>query len=332
MTTLKDIAKACGLSITQVSRALNNHKDVSEETKIKVSEIAIQMGYVKNMSAQRLAMQISNQIALVVKGIEDENELMEYNSVYPILCGSTKYATQHNYEIAMYIIQDDIKSYVKYFQQKGIGKAILFGFEYNDIRFLELLESHYTCVCIDIPIEKENKGCVITDNTLYASYAVEALIKSGKKNVAMINGKSQAIVSIEREAGYLVALRNHNLEHRQKYIFDGNFDRVKAESLTFQIMKDYPDINGFFCASDYMAMGCMNALQALGKKIPQDVGVIGFDNIPMSRFIKPSLSTVSQNDFNKGYEAAKLLIGICENSTNTNVTRLSCSLEIRQSI
>ncbi|OON92193.1 MAG: hypothetical protein ATN32_09895 [Candidatus Epulonipiscium fishelsonii] len=332
MVTLKDIAKASGLSITQVSRALNNHTDVSDDTKVKVNKIATSMGYVKNMSAQRLAMQLSNQIAIVVKGIEKETELMEYNSVYPIVCGANKYANHNNYEIAMYIIPDDINSYVNYFQQKGIGKAILFGFEYNDKRFLELLESQYICVCIDIPIEKENKGCVVTDNTLYATYAVEALIKSGKKTIAMINGKSQAIVSIERKAGYLAALSNYNLEHRQKYIFNGNFDRAKTEHLTLQIMKDYPDINGFFCASDYMAMGCMNALQTIGKKIPQDVGIIGFDNIPISKFIKPSLSTVSQNDFKKGYEAAKLLINICENKATQKTTSLSCSLELRESI
>lgn len=332
MIRLKDIAQAAGMSVTQVSRALNDHNDVSEETKIKIRELAKKMGYVKNVAAQKLVMQVSNQIALVIKGIENAGDTMEYNAIYPILCGINQYTNKVGYELIVYILQENIENYTDYFQQKGITAAILCGFDYDDEKLHELLETNSACVCIDIPIEGHKKGCVITNNTLYASQAVEALIHSGKKNIAMISGTPHAMVSIEREAGYRVALRKHKMDIKEEYITNGDFKKKSAREATYEILKQYPEIDGFFCASDYMALGCMEAIQNIGKSVPKDIGVIGFDNIPITKYVKPKLSTVAQDDYQKGYEAAKLLIELVKGEENQKTVTLSCEMKIRESI
>lgn len=332
MVKLKDIAQAAGVSVTQVSRALNNHSDVSEDTKRKVKEIAKEMGYIKNTTAQKLVMQVSNQIALVIKGFTNPSNSVEYNSIYPLLCGINRYINEVDHELVVYMLQENTESYTEYFQSKGIQGAILFGFDYDDKKLHELLETNYPCVCIDIPIQGKNKGCVIINNTLYATQAVEALIVSGKKHIAMISGTPKAIVSIEREAGYRIALHKHNFTLQKGYICDGNFRQKRAKELTRELLQTYPEIDAFFCASDYMALGCMEMLREMGKSIPQDIAVIGFDNMPITKYVTPKLSTVSQNDEQKGYEAAKLLVDIMHRDIEDKTVILSCEIKLRESV
>ncbi len=332
MVKLKDVAKAAGMSVTQVSRALNNYDDVNEETKTRIKAIAKEMGYVKNITAQKLATGTSNQITFVIKGLDDRSNLVEYNSIYPILCGINGYTSQLQYEVVVYIVQEKVNSYVDYFKDKGINNAILFGFEYDDEAFIELINSTYTLVCIDIPIDGENKGCVITNNTFYATQAVDLLYKSGKQNIAMISGKNQAIVSIEREAGYRVALQKNKKIVDETLILNGEFREQKAKEVTLQVLKDHPEIDGFFCASDYMAIGCMEAIKSINKRIPEDIAVIGFDNMPVSRYVTPSLTTVAQDDYKKGYQAAELMSSLMKRECETKTVLMNCEIKIRASI
>ncbi len=328
--TLKDVAKAANMSVTQVSRALNNHDDVSEETKLRIQTLANEMGYVKNITAKKLAMQETREVVLVLKGFEDPSNMVEYNSIYPMLFGANKVISEAEQELVVHIFPDSIKSYVSYCMNKGIDKAIFSGFDYDDERLKELVDSKITCVFVDIPIEGEKKGCVITNNTMYSTQAVEALLESGKENIAMISGTSHAIVSIEREAGYKIALSKKKKEAYN--ILSGDFDKKKAKEITVEMLNNHPEIDGFFCASDYMALGCIEGIESLGKRVPEDVGVIGFDNIPISRYTKPTLSTVAQDDIKKGYEAAKLLMKLDKGEATNKTVVLECEVIKRDSI
>ena len=332
MVKLKDVAKASGMSVTQVSRALNDYDDVNEETKARIKAVAKELGYVKNVTAQKLATGMSNQIAVVIKGLDDYSNLVEYNSIYPILCGVNAYTSKANYEVVVFILQEEVNSYIRYFKDKGIQQAILFGFDYDDVRFVELIQSDYTCVCIDIQIEGRNKGSVITNNTFYAAQAVELLFKSGKQNIAMMSGKSHAVVSIEREAGYRVAVQKHQQVINEAYILNGEFQEIKARELMLSLLEEHPEVDGIFCASDYMALGCMDAIKSVGKKIPDDIAIVGFDNVPVARYVTPSLSTVAQDDYQKGYKAAELLANILNKTVENTTVFLECELKIRESV
>ncbi len=328
--TLKDVALAANMSVTQVSRALNNCDDVSEATKKRIQQLANDMGYIKNITAKNLAMSIKNEIALVLKGFEDPSNAVDYNPIYPILCGVNSVATEKDQTVVVHILPDSITSYVNYFRNKGIQKAVLYGFDYDDKRLEELLNSNICCVFIDLYADNDKKGCVVINNTLYSTKAVEALINAGKSNILMVSGTKHPIVSLEREAGYKIAL-----EKAGKKIYDiirADFSKQKAKNAIFEQLKEHPEIDGIFSASDYMALGCIDALQEMGKKIPEDVSIIGFDNIPVSRYLNPPLSTVSQDDMLKGVEAAKLLLDIENNTQQSNVKMLTCEVKIRDSV
>lgn len=329
---LKDVAERAGLSVTQVSRALNGHDDVSPATKERIREIAQEMGYIKNVAAQKLATQTSNQIALVIKGMEHDNSCNEYSLMYSVIRGIEGYTSTIDYDLTIYALRDNVTSYLDFFAAKGITSAIMSGFDYNDPQLAEVLESHIPCVCIDIPVTGDNNGCVITNNVHYAYQAVEALIKSGKKNIAMINGKDTAIVSMEREMGYKIALTKNHIPLEKKWILKGEFDRKIAREITLEMIEKYPEIDGFFCASDYMAVGCIEAINKVGKKIPEEIGVIGFDDIPIAAYLTPTLSTVRQDNYKKGYVAAQIIHQIIRQEDKPRTITLECELKLRGSI
>jgi len=332
MITLKDIAKKAGLSVTQVSRALNGHEDVSDQTKQRVRAIANEMGYIKNAVAHRLVTGTSNQIAFVVQGFDNKVKEEEYNEFYAILNGIYQFGSEHKYETVLYIIKSSQQSYVQFFREKGIQNAVMYGFNYDDAKLLDLLETSYNIVCIDILVAAKNKGCVVVDNTHYSMLAVEALLRSGKSNIALITGNQHAMVSLEREAGYRIALQKQKIAINGDYVVDANFSQKVAFQKTLELLKKHPQLDGFFCISDYMALGCLEAIQSLGKVIPKDIAVIGFDDILVSRYTTPKLSTINQNNYSKGFEAAKLVDALKREDYVTTTIILSCELKLRDSI
>lgn len=331
MVNLKDIAKECGVSLTQVSRALNDRDDVSEKTKILVRETADRMGYVKNINAQILATKESNQIALMIYGV-DEDKNSEPSIIYNIIKGVNRFAKENGLEAVVYLNEDPKISYRSFCRQRGITGIILFGVNYEDENFKEIIASDFPCVVIDIPTEGKNKGSVVVNNIYYSMEATNQLIARGRKKIAMMCGHGYSMVDVERKAGYKMALENHNMPIDEEIIVFGDFDSEKAYDKTRELFKAHPDIDGIYCASDFMALGTIQALKEMGRKVPWDVSVFGFDGIMMGEFVNPALSTIRQNNLKKGYLAAKLLRDILEGEAETNTVVVPCEVVLRESV
>lgn len=331
MVKLKDIAKECGISMTQVSRALNDRDDVSEETKILVRQTADRLGYVKNINAQILATKESNQIALMIYGV-DRDKNSEPSIIYNIIKGVNRFAKENGLEAVVYLNENPEISYRTFCRQRGITGIILFGVNYEDQSYKEIIESDFPCVVIDIPAEGKNKGSVVVNNIYHSMEATNQIIKKGRKKIAMMCGHGHSMVDVERKAGYRMALENHNIPVVSDLIVYGDFDSDKAYEKTKELFTKYPDIDGIYCASDFMALGTIRALKDMGKKLPQDVSVFGFDGIMLGEFIKPALSTIKQNNLQKGYLAAKLLRDILNKEVESNTIVVPCDLVLRESV
>ncbi len=330
MVGLKDIAAACGLSVTQVSRALNDNDDVSKKTKIRVREVANQLGYVKNINARILATKDSNQLAVIINGI-DNDENSEPSITYNIMKGINHYAREHNYEAVIYLNEKDDLSYESFCRQRGIKGVIIFGANYEDASFQALLHSNFPSVAIDNFVEGENKGCVIINNFHYSMLATEHLIECGRKRIAMLSGHGHSLVEIERRSGYEAALSKNGLPIDTSLIVNANFDTHKAYLVTKALFKKYSNIDGIFCASDFMALGALRAIKELDIKVPYDVSIFGFDGILLGDYSSPPLSTIKQNNFMKGYQAAKILHDIFENRNYERTVVVPCELVIKGS-
>lgn len=331
MVNLKDIARECGVSMTQVSRALNDRSDVSEKTKLLVRETAERLGYVKNINAQILATKESNQIALMIYGV-DEDKNSEPSIIYNIIKGVNRFAKENGLEAVVYLNEEADISYLSFCRQRGITGIILFGVNYEDQNFKEIIASDFPCVVIDIPVEGKNKGSVVVNNIYFSMEATVHLIRRGRRRIAMMCGHGHSMVDVERKAGYRMALENHGIEIDPSIVVYGDFDSEVAYARTKELFTEHPDVDGLYCASDFMALGAIRALKEIGKAIPEDVSVFGFDGIMMGEFVNPSLSTVKQNNLKKGYLAAKLLRDILRKEVESHTVVVPCEIVLRESV
>ncbi|MGW9103266.1 LacI family DNA-binding transcriptional regulator [Priestia megaterium] len=332
MTTIKDIARVAGVSVTTVSRALNGYFDVNEKTKQKILAVAKELDYSPNTLARGLVMKKSKTIGLLVSGMSKEN--VKDNFTFEVLCGINETASKLGYDLILFntnTTKQREKTYAQLCRERRVDGAIVQGIRKDDPYLKEILESDISCVLIDIPFQTDSVGYVTTDNIQGAKKAVEHLIQQGRKNIGMVNGHQSAYVSEERLKGYKEKLTEYNLPIREEWIVDGGFEEAKSESSTYTLLEQHKEIDALFCASDVMALGALRACKKIGKSVPGDISIVGYDNIALASYCTPPLTTIGQEIYNIGAEAADLLINMLE-GTSTNMRRyVDTQLIVRES-
>jgi LacI family transcriptional regulator len=332
MTTIKDIAKTAGVSVTTVSRALNGYSDVNEKTRQKIIKIAEDLKYSPNTLARGLVMNRSKTIGLLVSGMDRSS--VKDNFTYQVLSGVNECISERGYDLVLFSTtstKQREKTYSQLCRERRVDGAILSGIKIDDPYLNEVVESNIPCVLIDIPIQSETVGFVTTDNVLGAKKAVRHLIEQGHKNIAIINGHDQAFVSKQRLKGYKEALKAANLPVNNYWIVSGEFSEDKAQEKSLELLKQFPEITAIFCASDLMALGVLKAAKILGLEVPSKLSVIGYDNILLASYSTPSLTTIAQDIIELGYQASRLLIDMLEGESNSRECILDTELIIRES-
>jgi LacI family transcriptional regulator len=334
MATIKDIAKKAGVSITTVSRALNGYDDVSEETRRKIRQIAEELSYSPNVLARSLVSRRTHTIGLILSDINRAGAKDSF--AYELLCGINDRAGELNYDLLLFSTSPTKqmeKSYHALCKERKVDGAILSGLRLDDPYLQEVIQQEsFPCVLIDIPETGANVGHVTSDNRNGALLAVRHLLENGHRRIAMINGHDQAHVSRERLEGYREALEKSGLPFEPELVFDGGFTEEGGAEATYQILLKHPDVTAIFCASDLMALGAMRALERMGRKVPDDVSIVGFDDINIAAYCSPKLTTIRQDKYELGYQAAQLLIDMLENRTKNRKILLSNQLIIRESV
>lgn len=332
MATIKDIARITGFSVTTVSRALNGYSDVSEQTKMKIKSAASELNYSPNALARSLVMNKTKTIGLLVSGLTRES--VKDNFTYEVICGINDYVGQIDYDLVVFntsTTKQKEKSYTQLCRERRVEGVIIQGIKTDDIYLQEIINSDIPCVLVDIPIETETVGYVTTDNIHGAKQAVKYLIDNGHKHIAMINGHSKAIVSQLRYEGYKQALEDAGIEVNEEYIEDGAYKEDIALKVAKELLINNSDITAIFCASDLMALGVLKAAKELNLDVPRQLSVIGFDDIVLASYTTPTLTTISQDKYQMGYEATKLLISILQGDKVKHSRILKNNLIIRES-
>ncbi|MBX9984369.1 LacI family transcriptional regulator [Priestia sp. Y58] len=332
MTTIKDIARVAGVSVTTVSRALNGYSDVNEKTRQKIAAVARELNYSPNTLARGLVMQKSKTIGLLVSGISRES--VKDNFTFEVLCGVNERASTLGYDLILFntnTMMQREKTYTQLCRERRVDGAIIQGIKKEDPYLKEVVESDIPCVLVDIPVHSNSVGYVTTDNALGAKKAVEHLASLGHKHIGMINGHEDAFVSQERLNGYTEALKECGLSFRPEWVVSGNFEEKKAEKAAQELINRHKEVTAIFCASDLMALGALKACKELGLHVPKEMSIVGYDNIVLASYSSPNLTTVGQEVYQIGYEAADLLIEMLEGK-ETNMKRyLDTKLIIRES-
>lgn len=334
--SIKDVAKKAGVSISTVSRALNGYKDISDETKKRILKIAQEMEYYPNLTAKTLSSKKKCNIAIILSGLLDD---LSVNNEYNLLLmrGAYQYAFQHNLEIATYAINSELqeqKSYEQFCKEHSLSGALLYGLKTTDSYCNSLPNSTLPCVTVDITVEGDNVGNVVTDDTAAFQELTQYMIDKGHRKFVIVHGRKSAMVSVERLAGAYKALEDNGIELSKERIIYTNFEGEKA----YSGVKEYlgkcgkEDVTAFLCMSDITAIGTIRAIKEMGYSVPEDFSVVGFDGIYASKCIVPLLTTVDQNVERKGYCAAKLLNEMLSKETEKKRIVVEHSIHYRDSI
>jgi LacI family transcriptional regulator len=332
MTTIKDIAKAAGVSVTTVSRALNGYSDVSVKTREKIMSIAKDLKYSPNTLARGLVMNKSKTIGLLVSGMNRESEKDQIT--FLILSGINESLSEKEYDLVLFntnSTKQREKTYTQLCRERRVDGVIIQGIKTDDPYLKEVVESDIPCVLIDIPIHSDQVGYVTTDNVSGAKKAVEYLIGLGHTNIALVNGHSKAFVSQRRQEGYICAITDNNLTVNSHWIVNGQFEEAAAKEAALKLLAENREITAVFCASDLMALGVIKAAKELGLNVPGDLSVVGYDDILLASYSSPPLTTISQNFFQLGLQAANLLINILEEKAEPHVIMMRTKLVERGS-
>ena len=327
--SIKDVAREAGVSITTVSRALNGYSDVSEKTKEKIQEVVAQLNYAPDVSARALGGKADTTIALLVSDLLPTNES---GFVYGLISGLFYQCNKLGCEFVL-LITDNMKqqkmSFLQLCKRKNLSGVVVSGLKKDDHYYHEIINTDIPCAIIDMETYGKNK-CEITINNLQASQeAVEYLINLGHEKIGMLAGSQEAEVSGERYMGYEQSLKKAGISIVPKYIRHCDFREDKAYEATKDLLKKFPEITALFCASDLMAIGAIRGIMDMGKRVPDDISIIGFDDIPLAPYFSNGITTIRQSPQQMGQEGGQAVWNMIQGEVIDKKIILSHELIIR---
>ena len=329
--TIRDVAKKAGVSITTVSKALNDYPDVNPETRSRIQEIARQMNYVPNVAGRSMGGRVDKVIGLL---INDLRPIDPSGSVYGILSGVCHACQDNNIEFILMTTdsrQQTQRTLKVLCLRKQLTGLICAGFRLQDPYLQQLDEIDIPCAFIDIRTDNPDVLDVTMDNERAAYEAVSFLIKNGRQNIALVNGGPDADVSILRGSGYRWALEEAHLPVRPDRMLSANFDASMAYQKTKELLDRDPAVDALFCASDLMALGACRAIEEKGLTVGEQIAVVGFDDIPVARYLYGGLTTIRQDFYLMGYMAGKAIYQKIEGQHDVHVDHMMYELVVRGS-
>lgn len=289
MVTIKDIAKLANVSHTTVSRALNNSPLIKEPTKRKILEIAAQLNYSPNFNAKSLVMQKSYTIGLFFTSISDGTS----SSFLAETIKGVNRVIGHEYNLYVRGI-DDYKEYSSINRQRFDG-IILMSQSVSDNPFIyHVKQMKIPLVVLNRDIEDDVIINILSDDKVGSRKAVEYVIQNGHRKIAIIEGKAGFKSAQQRKEGYLEALIEENIPINKAYTVEGNFDMESGYNKMEQLLSLPNPPTAVFCSNDDMAIGAINAIFAKGLNVPNDISIVGFDDIGFAQYTNPSLTTVKR--------------------------------------
>jgi LacI family transcriptional regulator len=306
MVTIKDVARLSGVSIKTVSRVVNDMPEVSPDTRQKVQQVILELGYQPNTMARSLVNGRTNTVGVVIHRSADY--IFTHPFFNEVLRGIAEVLSANNFNLLLYLSHEEAP-YVRLFSQRLADGIILMSIPTEDPNLKGLEESGVPCVFTCRTTEGSNSiNWVDADFAGGVEQAAEHLISLGHRRIALLAGTTSLVSVRLRVQGYQNALSRHRIPMKKEYILYGDFTSESGYLLTTDVMKLPESPTALLCGDDTMAFGAIGALKELGYRVPEDVSVIGFDDISLARFSSPPLTTIQQDTYQKGRIAAETLL------------------------
>ncbi|KKI91919.1 LacI family transcriptional regulator [Bacillus sp. SA1-12] len=326
--TIKDIAKLANVSHTTVSRALNNSPLIKEKTKRKIIEIANQLNYSPDVHARSLVLQRSYTIGLFLTSLTEGTT----SSFLAETIRGVHTVIDENYNLFIRGIQD-FEHFSAITRKRFDGIILMSQSDIDNSFIYHVLEQKIPLVVLNRQVDDPSIVNILSNDREGAYEAVRFFIMNGHRKIAIIEGTPKFRSSLERKEGYLNALIDHQLPIFQEYMVKGNYDMVSGyESMKKLLCIENPP-TAVFCSNDDMAIGAMKAINEADLTVPTDISIIGFDDIGISEYTTPALTTVKRPIEKISMVGAKKLLHLMDRAEETaEPIFLTTQLVNRQSV
>lgn len=307
--TMKDVAERAGVSIPTVSYVLNKNRPISEETKRRVMEAIETLGYIPNQSARTLSSSDSSSklIGVVVPQTEG-SRLMFQNIFYSEILGSIEFHARQNGYHVIISATDANESYLRLAKERNLDGIIVIGMYPNEF-YKQMKEAGIPIVLVDSYCNDHYYHNVRIDDA-YGSYlATKYVLSKGHRHIAFFSGQlKENGVMKKRLSGYKDALNEFDVAFDSRYIFEGKIDHESGIESAFALLASGLPATAVVAAADILAIGAMKGFYEKGVRVPDDISVMGFDDLEISKYLTPGLTTIRQEISLKGEKAVDLLI------------------------
>lgn len=327
--TMNEIAKLAGVSKATVSRVLNDSEcGVGEQTRVRVKKIAEELGYSVEQTEKKKNVSFTRYIALILPDIT--------NPFFADLAKSVEQSLRRKgYSLVLAntdFSEDNEAAQMRELMVKRLEGILLVP---SGIRAREEhdLPRRYQIpmVLMDRKLEGISDIPGVYSNNEYASViSCEHLIRKGARDIVFISGPLNVSTSIERFEGYKAVLAQHSIPFRPEMCRHGSYTVESGYNAVLELERSGISYSAILAANDLMALGALKAVREFGYRVPEDVQIIGFDNIEFSQYCEPSLSTMQQPTFDMGAKAVELLTGIIEKRDPVQPERLIPKLLMRK--
>lgn len=312
--TIKDISRIAGVGVSTVSRVLNNHDDVKDETRQKVLEIIQELNYIPNNSARNLKRNTSNSVGVLVKGI--------HNPFFSRMIKSIEEKIdEEGYSMILHYNEsnpNDFDAVVELVKEKRLKGLICLGGDFSNLSKEQLINLKIPIVLTSTnAIENSDNSLfssVIIENEKAAFNAVDYICKLGHKDIGIITtGEADRGVGKLRYEGYKKALIKNNIEPNPMLVEIGNYTFESGFNCMNKLLDKNEKLTAVFVITDTMAVGASKAILSRGLKIPENISVVGFDGMDFSKYFHPSLTTVNQPVDKMGEQSIEIIFDLIKN-------------------
>ncbi|HOV47962.1 MAG TPA: LacI family DNA-binding transcriptional regulator [Anaerolineae bacterium] len=318
MTTIRDIAKKANVSVTAVSYALNNTGTLSAETRQRILQVAEELNYHPNAFARHLKKRQTHTLGVFISSFGGQ-------FYEDILEGIHQTLLQTEYEM---LVCPQARALRKILTQRQVDGAIVFDSTVESDLLLKLVAPDFPIVVMDRYFENDFLLPLLLDNRAGTQEAFYHLYDQGFRDIAFVAGVAHNFDNTERQQTFLAEAARNGLDVP---VYQGDFVESSGYQIATQLLHEGTLPEAVFCANDQMAIGFIKAVQEHALRVPEDVAVVGFDDILTARIMRPTLSTIGAPRFEWGAQAAAQLVAYLEHAAPFAPQRLPTHLIVRES-
>lgn len=308
--TIRELAAACGLSVSTVSKALNDYKDVSGETRAMVRETAERLGYRPSAIARGLKMGRTQNLGVLYQ--DDSHSGFTHNYFAPILEAFKREAERRGYDITFITSRTGANkmTYLEHCLYRNVDGVAMINCHFSDPQAQELIAGPLPVVTIDHAFD--GRSCVQSQNEEGMTELTRYILSMGHRRIAFVSGEDVAVTRTRR-ACFVNAMNAAGVGVPEAYMVYSRFhDPSAARAATAKLLALPTPPTCIIMSDDYAALGGMEAIRAAGLRIPEDISVAGFDGVPLLQMCSPKLTTIRQDTETIGLSAARRLVHLIE--------------------